>query len=142
MDLKHCGHDQKQGRQMGLRHRHQVFEWVVGQLLVQMRIDGPNGAVVIKQGVAISGRIGHHHRRNIARCTGLVVDHHTLVKAGFKLVRNSPGNHIGRATSSRAHDDFDGSVGEILSICRPRQHRAHVQQEQDDAQKGSRNGFH
>ena len=88
----------------------EVFERIVGQLLVQRRRRG-HAHVVQKDGVTVGRGARHLARANRATCAHRVFNQHGLAERLAHRDGDHAGHHVSGASSGEGNDQADGFVG-------------------------------
>ena len=89
------------------RDRHERRIGVVGQLLVQRRVDGLGADIAHQQGVAVGARAGDGIGADLPGRAALVLDHHRLAPARGQALGDDARAGIGAAAGRERHDQRD-----------------------------------
>ena len=92
----------------GQRHGGDVGEGVVGQVLVDVRIDHQHRGRRLQDDAAVGRRTLHRLHRDLAARARLVLDQRALgVGAAAQVLGDPPAERVGRAARREAGDDLD-----------------------------------
>ena len=93
------------------RHRRQVFQRVVRQLRIQVRQHRQYRIVDEADGVAVRRGFGDALGADLARCAGLVLDHHVLSERGREFGREDARDVVHRGAGLQRHHHLDWPRG-------------------------------
>ena len=105
---RHRGVNFHHHRQIGHQRQHpEILHRIVGQLLVEHRIEHDDGSRRDEQRVAVGLGTGHDLGADRALRAGLVLDDDRLLQVAAEKFADQPSQHIGRAARGIGNDKLD-----------------------------------